>query len=179
MADRLSPAVFIDRDGTLMQDVDYCGDPKQVAVFPGANAALQALRRAGFKIFIITNQSGIGRGYFTETAYRAVEAEVVKQLAPAVVDATYFCPHAPGEPCACRKPAPGMVKQAAKEHGVDLARSFFIGDKAADVECGRRAGTRRILVRTGYGSSVGDVNADHVADDLQEATQWILSQTKG
>jgi D-glycero-D-manno-heptose 1,7-bisphosphate phosphatase len=179
VAERLTPAVFIDRDGTVMQDVDYCADANEVAVFPGAGKALQSLQEAGFKIIIITNQSGIGRGYFDEAAYRLVEKEVVRQLAPAMIAATYFCPHAPEEPCSCRKPSPGMVQQAAVDHAVDLTRSFFIGDKPADVECGRRAGTRTILAQTGYGRAAGnDVRADHIAPDLADAAAWILQQVK-
>src|ERR1700737_4098269 len=120
-----SPAVFIDRDGTIMHDADYCSDPKQVQVFDGAAATLHRLKNAGYKIIIITNQSGIGRGFFTEKQYRTVEAEVSRQLGDNLIDATYFCPDAPGQPSKCRKPAPGMVLAAARDHDVDLGRSFL------------------------------------------------------
>ena len=129
MAEALSPAVFIDRDGTLMRDVDYCGDPKEVEVFESVPGALRKLKESGYKVIIITNQSGIGRGYFDEQAYRAVEKEVARQVGPAIIDGTYFCPHAPVENCDCRKPEPGMVLRAANDHGVDLAPVVFIGDK--------------------------------------------------
>src|SRR5690349_11199396 len=99
-----SPAVFLDRDGTIMQDADYCSDPKQVQVFDGVAGALRRLKNAGYKLIVITNQSGIGRGFFNEKQYRAVEAEVSKQLGNGLIDATYFCPDAPGEPSKCRKP---------------------------------------------------------------------------
>src|SRR6266576_2757037 len=109
-----SPAVFIDRDGTIMRDADYCSEPSQVRVFEGAADSLRRLKNAGYKIIVITNQSGIGRGFFTEKQYRAVEAEVSRQLGNNLIDATYFCPDPPGQPSKCRKPAPGMVLQAAR-----------------------------------------------------------------
>lgn len=174
MPDTLSPAVFIDRDGTLMRDVDYCGDPNKVAVFEGVSTALQRLKAGGYKIIVITNQSGIGRGYFNEKAYRAVEEEVARQVGAGLIDATYFCPHSPDEVCRCRKPAPGMVTQAAREHSIDLSRSYFIGDKDSDVECGRRAGTKTILVQTGYGGEADQDAPDIVVADLAAAIRVIL-----
>src|SRR2546430_4166429 len=103
-----SPAAFVDRDGTVIHDADYCSSPEQVRVFDGAAAALRRLKNAGYKIVVITNQSGIGRGFFTEAQYRGVEAEGSRQLGNGLIDATYFCPDAPGQPSQCRKPAPGM-----------------------------------------------------------------------
>src|SRR5436305_3863660 len=103
-----SPAVFLDRDGTVMRDADYCARPDQVRVFEGVASALRQLKKAGYKIIVITNQSGIGRGFFTENDYRAVEAEVLRQLGDGLIDATYFCPDIPGQASECRKPAPGM-----------------------------------------------------------------------
>lgn len=176
MAEALSPAIFIDRDGTVMRDVDYCGDPKEVEVFEGAAAALGQLKARGYKIIMITNQSGIGRGYFDEPAYREVEKEVVRQLGAGVIDATYFCPHSSEQTCACRKPAPGMVLQAAQDHAIHLARSYFIGDKDSDVECGRRAGTKTILLSTGYGKSAKQDAPDAVAGDLPAAVRFILDR---
>jgi D-glycero-D-manno-heptose 1,7-bisphosphate phosphatase len=170
----LSPALFIDRDGTLMKDVDYCGDPRKVEVFKGAREALLKIKERGYKLIVVTNQSGIGRGYFDEVAYRAVEREVARQVGPAVIDGSYFCPHTPEEKCLCRKPEPGMVLQAAEEHGIDLSRSFFIGDKESDLQCGRRAGTRTILVKTGYGNEADQSAADLVVSDLPAAVEEIL-----
>src|SRR3954462_11528932 len=172
--DASSPAVFIDRDGTLMRDVDYCGDPNEVAVFDAVPTALQRLRAAGYKVIVITNQSGIGRGYFNEKVYRAVEAEVERQIGAGLIDATYFCPHSPSDACECRKPEPGMVLQAAREHSIDLSRSYFIGDKDSDIQCGRRAGTKTILVRTGYGGDADENAADTVVRDLVAAVRVIL-----
>lgn len=145
-------AVFFDRDGTLMEEVNYCARPDQVKVYPGVSEALRLLKNAGFRNIIITNQSGIGRGYFTEQQYRAVESELLRQIGPGLIDATYFCPDVPGFPSTHRKPHPGMVLDAAAEFGLDLRHSYFIGDKADDIECGRRAGTLTILVSTGYGA---------------------------
>src|SRR5881392_2850578 len=140
VSNALSPAIFIDRDGTIMQDCVYCSDPKKVRIFPGVPEALRRLKSNGFKLIIITNQSGIGRGLFTVEQYRAVEAEVLRQLGVGLIDATYFCPDVPGQDSSCRKPAPGMIVEATQEHQIDLARSFLIGDKEIDAECGRNVG---------------------------------------
>jgi D,D-heptose 1,7-bisphosphate phosphatase len=168
-------AVFLDRDGTIMRDVNYCSDPRDVQVFTGAADALQRLKRGGFKVFVVTNQSGIGRGYFTEQQYRAVEAEVNRQIGHAVIDATYFCPHAPDAGCECRKPSPALLLRAASEHHLDLARSFMLGDKSIDAECGRNAGVRTILVQTGQEQhDIASAGADWVVNDLTEAAEIIL-----
>jgi D-glycero-D-manno-heptose 1,7-bisphosphate phosphatase len=169
-----SPAVFFDRDGTLMAEVDYCSDPENVSVFPGVSEALARLKAAGFKNIIVTNQSGIGRGFFSEQQYRAVEAEVLHQIGAHLIDTTKHCPHASSENCSCRKPLPRMVHESATEFDIDLARSFFIGDKSSDIECGRNAGTRTILVLTGYGAAQNDARPDFVAKDVVAAADIIL-----
>lgn len=171
----LRRAVFFDRDGTLIEEAHYCADPARVKILPGVPAALQRLKHAGFLIFVITNQSGIGRGWITGEQYRAVEAEMLRQAGAGLIDAIYFCPDLPDAHSLRRKPAPGMVLEAAAEHGVDLARSFFVGDKAEDIECGRRAGTRTILVRTGYGAAQ-ECSPDCVTADAPAAADWILQQ---
>src|SRR5438874_12387916 len=127
-----SRAVFIDRDGTIMHDADYCSDPKQVQIFEGAAAALSRLKKAGYKILVITNQRGIGRGFFTEKQYRAVEAEVSRQLGHALIDATYFCPDAPGKSSKRRKPTPRMLLAAARDDDVALSHSSLMGDNECD-----------------------------------------------
>jgi histidinol-phosphate phosphatase family protein len=175
MHDALSTAVFIDRDGTIMEDTDYCSHPKDVRIFPGVIEALRRLKSRGFKLIIITNQSGIGRGFFTLDQYRAVESEVVRQLGDDLVDGTYYCPDAPGQHSKCRKPAPGMVIKAARDHQIDLSRSFLIGDKEVDVECARNAGVRAIRVRTGIECDVAGSNADWVADDVPAAVGIVLN----
>jgi histidinol-phosphate phosphatase family protein len=177
VADKLSPAVFLDRDGTLMRDVDYCGDPKDVDTFAGAAEALRKLKDHGYKIIVITNQSGIGRGYFDETQYRAVEAEVSRQIGAGVIDATYFCPHLPDDDCDCRKPSAEMIFRATRQHGVDLNRSFFVGDKESDIECGRNAGVKTVLVQTGYGKEADAQLANFGARDVNHAAELILHAT--
>jgi D-glycero-D-manno-heptose 1,7-bisphosphate phosphatase len=166
-------AVFLDRDGVLMEDVHYCGDPARVKAYPGVGEALRRLRAAGFRTFIVTNQSGIGRGLITEAQYRAVEEELLRQIGPASIDATYFCADLPGTPSLRRKPEPGMVLEAAAEYALDLSRSFFVGDKSSDIECGRRAGTRTVLVLTGYGAQQ-NCAPDYTARDLPDAVDIIL-----
>jgi len=174
VADKLVPAVFIDRDGTIMQDADYCSDPKEVKIFPGVQEALRRLKTNGYKLVIITNQSGIGRGFFTIEQYRAVEAEVLRQLGDGLIDATYFCPDVPGQHSSCRKPAPGMILEAARSHQIDLTRSFFIGDKEIDAECGRNAGVRTIRIQTGFQRDTASSIADWIAPDLGAATKIIV-----
>jgi len=170
-------AVFFDRDGTLMEEVGYCKDPKDVVVFPGVAAALDLLKKRGFKNIIITNQSGIGRGWVTREQFEQVQAALIEKLGDGKVDATYFCPDRPDQESTCRKPLPGMVLQAAKEHDIDLGNSFLVGDNSSDIGCGRNAGVHTVLVRTGYGMKQGDCQADHVADGVAEAVDYILSRT--
>jgi D-glycero-D-manno-heptose 1,7-bisphosphate phosphatase len=172
------PAIFLDRDGTLMRDVDYCGDPGQVEVFSGVAETLRKLKGAGYKLIIITNQSGIARGYFSEDDYRAVEGEFLRQLGENLIDATYYCADLPGANSPRRKPAPGMILEAQREHHLDLAPSYFIGDKASDIECGRNADVRTILVQTGYGAYEIDSGADWIARDLAHAAEIILESMR-
>jgi D-glycero-D-manno-heptose 1,7-bisphosphate phosphatase len=169
-------AVLFDRDGTLMEEVHYCKDPALVRVYPGVSEALRRLRLAGFGIFVVSNQSGIGRGLMTDSQYQSVQSEFLRQIGPGLIDASYYCPDAPGISSACRKPEPGMVLRAAREYGIDLPGSYFVGDREADVECGRRAGTRSILVRTGYGAGQ-NCTADLICADAIAAVEWILDAT--
>lgn len=142
-------AIFLDRDGTLIEDVGYLSECHQVKLLPGAAEAVQAFNRGGWTVIIVTNQSGVARGMFDEARIHEVQAHVQQVLNRngAFIDAYYFCPHGPDAGCACRKPRPGMLLQAAREHGIDLARSWMIGDKPSDVEAGRAAGCRTILFR--------------------------------
>jgi D-glycero-D-manno-heptose 1,7-bisphosphate phosphatase len=168
------PAVFLDRDGTLMEEVNYCRDPAQVRVFEGVPSALRELRRAGFLLILITNQSGIGRGLFSTSDFEAVQTEFLRQLGLDLIDGMYFAPEVPGEPSTRRKPAPGMLLEAAAEHHIDLSASWTIGDKSSDIEAGRAAGTRTILVLTGYGPSHTGCDPDFTAADMNAATGLIL-----
>lgn len=167
-------AVFFDRDGTLMEEVSYCADPGQVRVFGGVPEALDKLKQAGFLNIIISNQSGIGRGLITEAQYREVDAELLRQIGENRIDATYYCADTPEVMSHRRKPAPGMVLEAAAEFGIDLKESYFIGDKCSDVECGRRVGSKTILVLTGYGAEQ-KCTADFTARDVAAAVERITS----
>ena len=167
-------AVFLDRDGTLMEEVNYCNDPKRVRVFPGTVGALQRLRHAGWLTVVVTNQSGLARGKISPEQYAAVNAEFLRQL-PGGIDAVYFCADHPDSPTPRRKPGSGMLEEAARNHGIDLSRSWMIGDKEIDVECGRRAGCRTILVRTGYGAELEKTGADFVHEDIVSASNMILA----
>ena len=170
------PAVFFDRDGTLMEDADYCRDPTQVAVFPDARATLRRLKAHGFRLFIVTNQSGIGRGYFTEEDYGRVQAEVSRQLGGDLIDAVYHCPDHPDHATERRKPGAGMILEAAADHGLDLPRSYLVGDHERDLEAGRRAGlAATVLVLTGQGREhLPRGTPDFVAGNLTAAADWIL-----
>lgn len=165
-------AVFFDRDGTLIPDVGYCRDPALVRVAPQTPVALGELKRAGFRIVIVTNQSGIARGLIRRAEYEAVHARMLELLGAHLVDATYTCPDGPDTGSLRRKPSPEMVLEAARELELDLTRSFFVGDRSTDVECGRRAGTRTILIAT---DPALDSAADYVARDVVEAVRWILA----
>jgi D-glycero-D-manno-heptose 1,7-bisphosphate phosphatase len=167
-------AVFFDRDGTLMEDVDYCKRPEDVRIFPGVPEALNKLKASGFLNIVITNQSGIGRGYLCEQEYHAVHAQLLRLMGPGLIHDAYFCADAPWQHSTRRKPAPGMVMDAAAEYGIDLARSWFVGDKDTDIECGRRAGARTILVETGEGARHRGSGADFIARDVVKAAELIL-----
>ncbi|MFQ5513774.1 MAG: D-glycero-alpha-D-manno-heptose-1,7-bisphosphate 7-phosphatase [Myxococcota bacterium] len=169
--------VFLDRDGTLIEDRHYTHRLEDYAPLPGAYAALRSLREAGYGIVIVTNQSGIGRGYFKRADYERFEAHLEEDFARrgARIDASYVCPHRPEAGCRCRKPAPGLIEQACRDLDVDLARSWVIGDKPIDVELARNAGCRAIMVLSGQGRS-GDVAADvELAEDLLGAARRILA----
>jgi D-glycero-D-manno-heptose 1,7-bisphosphate phosphatase len=166
-------AVFLDRDGTLMEEVHYCADPSKVKLYAGVRDALARLKQAGFLLIIVTNQSGIGRGMITEEQYHAVQAELLRQLGADLIDASYYCADVPPAVSQRRKPEAGMVLEAAKDFAIDLPQSFFIGDKESDVECGKRAGTRTIQVMTGYGPEQ-KCSPDFTAESLEKAAEIVL-----
>ena len=170
--------VALDRDGTLTVEKNYLSDPAGVELLGGAVAGLLAMRALGLGIVVVTNQSGIARGYYDEKQLAAIHARLNDLLAAAgvSVDGIYYCPHGPEDACPCRKPEPGMLLQAAAEHGFSPAECFVIGDKPCDVDLGRRVGATTFLVRTGYGAqfaAAGDIGAHHVVDDLQQAAAVI------
>jgi len=178
----MTPAVFFDRDGTLNEERNYLHRPEDVVVFPGAGAALRRLQNAGFKLFIVSNQSGVGRGYFTLADVDRVNQRLVSELAAAGVrlEKIYIAPEAPEAPSRGRKPSPQFLFDARDEFGLDLSESYLVGDKLIDLETGWNAGLRRcILVRTGYGADT-ERNESHrlahatIVDDLKTAAAWIL-----
>jgi len=177
-------AVFLDRDGTVVEERHFLADPDHVTLVPGAAEALVRLRDAGLALVLVTNQSGIARGLYREEDYHAVAArlEAILDERGASPDATYYCPHHPDftGPCDCRKPGPGMYQRAAAELGVTLAGSYYVGDKLADVEPGLRFGGTGILVRTGYGrdSERSRPRGIRVADDVAAAADAILGEER-
>ena len=170
---------LLDRDGTIIEEKNYLGDPAGVALLPGAAEGMRLLREAGFGLAVLTNQSGIGRGYYTEADMRRVHARMRELLEAegVVLDGIYFCPHTPEDGCSCRKPATGMAEQAARDLGFSLKDAYVVGDKPADVELAARCGAVGILVRTGYGARAEQhTAAAYVADDLVGAARWIIGR---
>jgi D-glycero-D-manno-heptose 1,7-bisphosphate phosphatase len=183
-------AIFIDRDGTISEEVGYVNHPSRYRVFPFAAEAIKTINDAGWLAVLVTNQAGVARGYFKEELIQLVHDKLAQELARggARLDAIYYCPHHPtvGEPpyrfdCDCRKPKPGLITRAAAEHEIDLARSWMIGDRYGDTELARNAGTRAALVLTGYGRgeheyqrSAWKHQPDLIAENLLEAVKQIL-----
>jgi D-glycero-D-manno-heptose 1,7-bisphosphate phosphatase len=183
----LRPAVFLDRDGTIAEEVGYLNHASRFRMFPFAADAIHRLNDASLPVIVVTNQSGVGRGYFPESVVHTVNEFMTQQLAEAgaKLDAIYYCPHTSAEKCGCRKPKTGMLDRAAREHSLDLQRSFVVGDRHGDVELARNARARSVLVRTGYGQGELAWHAakwpsqpDFVAEDLTQAADWILRQQK-
>ncbi len=181
----MNRAVFLDRDGTLIEEAHYLCRPEQVHFFPNAVRALRRLADNGFLLFIVSNQSGVGRGYFTLQDVEAVNARVATELAAEKVrcERVYIAPEAPDQPSRGRKPSPQFLFDARDEFGIALADSFMIGDKLIDLECGWNAGVRRsLLVRTGYGAELEKSSPERlktavVVDDLSAAADWILQNS--
>ncbi len=186
------PAVFMDRDGTISEEIGYVNHPARYRVFPYASEAVRLLNQTNYLAVLVTNQAGVARGYFTEDVIKAVHARLEKELAGgnAHLDAIFYCAHHPsvGEApyrldCDCRKPKPGLITRAAAEFEIDLSRSWMIGDRYSDVELARNAGVRAAFVLSGYGlgeweyqRSVWKTEPDLVANDLLEAVQLIVGE---
>jgi len=173
-------AVFLDRDGTIIEDMDYLTRSEQIRLLPGVPEALRRLREAGYLLIVVTNQSAIARGWLTEDELHAIHADLNELLSGngAAVDAFYHCPHLPdgdvpgyARACDCRKPEPGLILHGADDWGVDLAASWVVGDSERDIEAGRRAGCR--TVRVGAGDRTA---ADASAPDLAAAVDYILGE---
>jgi len=180
--------VFLDRDGTLIEERGYLDRLDLLSLFPYTIDAIRLLNRAGYATVVITNQAAIGRGVIEQRFLHTVHAEIDARLAHghARIDRYYFCPHHPDADiaefrrvCDCRKPAPGMIEQACREMDLDPARSVMVGDRWLDVRCGQRAGARSVLVRTGHGAHEEErphdnLRADAILNNLMEAAGWIL-----
>ena len=181
-------AVFLDRDGTLIEEVGYLDRLERVELYPYSIEAVRALNRAGLKVVMVTNQSGVARGFFSEAVVNSVHQHIADMLRAggAWFDAYYYCPHHPdgrvaeyATACECRKPGRGMVDRAVRELGIDPTRSFTVGDRWLDVALARTVGARGVLVRTGYGlreeqKPIAGLTADALVNNLAEATGWIL-----
>jgi histidinol-phosphate phosphatase family protein len=184
-------AVFLDRDGTIARDVHYCRRPEDFELLPTVPEAIRLLNRNGFKVVVITNQSGIARGYFTEETLSQIHDKMRVELAEhgAWVDAIYYCPHHPDEGCSCRKPGTALFRKAAGEHDIDLQASYVVGDLQMDIDAGRALGATTVLVTTGPQfpgpspqSQTPDRQSpvdppDHVAPDLLHAAKWIVTHS--
>ena len=175
-------AVFLDRDDTIIRDTGYLSDPDDIEILPGAAEGLCALNRAGVPAIVVTNQSGIARGILDEKTLHVIHARLVKMLKDrgARIDALYYCPHHPEGTvaryrmqCDCRKPEPGMLRQAARDFGLDLASCYLAGDKAEDMEAIHRVGGTGILIRAGRAMEL-EKEPDHTSPDLLDAVCWIL-----
>jgi len=180
----MNRAVFFDRDGTLVAEKNYLCRIEDVEIFPGTGPALKKLAAAGFQLIMVTNQSGIGRGYFTLAEAERVNEHLCQELARDGVrfEKIYLAPEAPDQPSRGRKPSPQFLFDARAEFQIDLAQSFMIGDKLIDLECGWNAGVKKsLLVRTGYGAKLAQTEPEKlgaaiVFDDLPAAVAWIIGQ---
>ena len=183
----MRPAVFLDRDGTVSEEMGYLNHASRFRMFPFAGPAIRKLNEAGLAVVVVTNQSGVARGYFPEALLDEVHQIMNQELTAqhAKIDGVYYCQHGSADDCDCRKPKPGMIRRAAEELGLNVSRSFVVGDRYSDIETGFQAGARTIFVKTGYGlgewtwrSKEWPRQPDYVAGDLQEAVEWILRQPR-
>jgi D-glycero-D-manno-heptose 1,7-bisphosphate phosphatase len=187
----MRPALFLDRDGVIVDEAEYLADPAQLRLLPGSAEAIAEVNRKGVPVIVVTNQSGVARGYFPESRVAEIHEQLDRLLAGQGGHITryYYCPHHPTEgrspyrvDCQCRKPRPGMLLQAARDLSLELQESYLVGDKLSDLEAGASAGCRTVLVRTGYGRALADtlkpqgLNLEMIADDLREAVRFCLTR---
>jgi histidinol-phosphate phosphatase family protein len=181
----VKPAVFLDRDGTVAVDVDHCRRPEDFHLLPGAGDGIALLNHAGLAVVMVTNQSGLARGLFSWATLETIHSKMHAELARsgAVLKAVYVCPHHPDDGCECRKPCPGLLRRAAAELGIDLRKSYMIGDRRADVLAGRACGCTTVIVDTGpeppTEAAIHEMAPDHHATDLHDAARWIVQRVSG
>ncbi len=173
-------AVFLDRDGTINLDTSYISSAADFVFLPNAKEGLKLLQESGFLLFIVTNQSGLARGYFTRQDLKAIHTKLIREVGEIGVkfEGIFFCPHHPDDNCDCRKPSPAAVLKFAREFDIDLEKSYFIGDKALDVETGKRAGCRTVLLALPEGAAAlknedGWTEPDYILPDLHAAAVMI------
>jgi D-glycero-D-manno-heptose 1,7-bisphosphate phosphatase len=178
----MQPGIFLDRDGTVIDDTGYIGDPDLVHFLPGVFDALRQFQQAGYRLIVISNQSGIGRGVITQEQYEMVAQRIAGDLAQYGIQiATYYCPHSPDDHCSCRKPNPFFLLRAAQDLNIDLSRSYMVGDRLTDVEAGAAAGCRTILLADAsvHQQSPSGVSPDHICPDWTCIARVIVPQTAG
>lgn len=176
----MTKAVFLDRDGTINADTGYVSDPSELVFIRGAKKGVKLLKDKGFLVFVVTNQSGVGRGYFSLEKLKAVNDKLLSEFVKdgIDIDGIFYCPHHPNEKCRCRKPKPKMVYDIAKQNKINLEKSYFVGDKLIDVQTGKNAGCKTILIDTGDIAHLEDekdwTQPDFIAKDLLESAKWIV-----
>ena len=170
--------VFLDRDGTIIENIGYCSRPEDINILPTVPEAIKLLNENGFKVIIITNQSGIGRGHFTEEDLAKVHKKLVDDLSEqnAIIDAIYYCPHHPKDNCECRKPKTALFKKAIKEFNINVKKSFVIGDSRCDIEAGKHIWCRTILLGNKIVGENGNIISDYFSNSFIGGIRWILSQ---
>lgn len=183
LGDAKRRAVFLDRDGTIIEDIPYIFDTEKVVLIKGAARAIKMLNHAGFRVVVVTNQSGVRRGYFKESDVRAIHARInaILDYDGARIDDYFFCPHEPDDGCTCRKPETDMIDMAVKKSSLDVENSYVIGDKTSDLRLGNNVGATSILVRTGVGLETereNSIKPGFVARDILQAVEWIMIDSK-
>lgn len=179
---KMAPAIFLDRDGTINREIGYVNEPEKFEILPHALDGLKKMQDMGYRLVVVTNQGGIGLGYFTKEDFYQVNKKMLKEISKAgiTIDKIYFCPHGKGESCPCRKPEIGLILRAKKDLNIDLSHSFLIGDSGVDIEAGARAGMQTILIESEFGpnSQTLEIKPDFIAKDLLEAADIILEQER-
>jgi len=178
----MNKAVFLDRDGTMTKDAHYCSRPEDLLLLPNVGEGVSLLNENGFKVAVITNQSGIARGYFNDQILEEIHNKMRRDLARynASVDAIYYCPHHPDEGCECRKPKPKLAYEAISDLCIDVKQSYFVGDRMMDVQVAKSIGCKSVIIANDLGMGElekGDISPDYIATDLKSAAKWIIGDS--